>query len=321
MDGPDGRAVRCLSRIQLVCADVERSAAFYEAAFGFSRTGDIVMKTPAFAGLTGLADAAAHVVRLQLGGQTIELAEIEPRGLAYPDDVLGTSSLFQHFAIVVSDMPAAMARLSTRAGWAAISTCGPEQLPASAGGVQAFKFRDPDGHPLELLCFPPDSTPVRWQARRGDGCLGIDHSALSVADTARSIAFYRRLGLTVTGESLNTGREQDRLDGLSSVSVEVTALAPTSAVIPHVELLCYRNWRGSPTPAAVNDVASTRLVLAVAGTEEIARLCEQDRRACVGALAEFEAGTWRALLRDPDGHLIMLEAQRIPQTPDRRNVP
>ena len=49
---------------------------------------------------------------------------------------------FQHIAIVVADMDAAIARLSAAGGATPISTAGPETLPASSGGVLAYKFRD-----------------------------------------------------------------------------------------------------------------------------------------------------------------------------------
>lgn len=39
------------------------------------------------------------------------------------------------------------------------------RLPESSGGVTAFKFRDPDGHPLELLAFPDGKVPSRWGAQ------------------------------------------------------------------------------------------------------------------------------------------------------------
>ncbi|MGB8684208.1 MAG: hypothetical protein WCD12_15080, partial [Candidatus Binatus sp.] len=60
--------------------------------------------------------------------------------------------------------------------------------------VTALKFRDPEGHPLELIAFPPDDTPAKWQRSSTAECLGIDHSAISVAVTERSVKFYERLG-------------------------------------------------------------------------------------------------------------------------------
>ena len=108
-------------------------------------------------------------------------------------DAASASDLcFQHFAIVVADMALAYRRLCSVSGWTAISIDGPQRLPPSSGGVSAFKFRDPDGHPLELLAFPDGRWPAQWRARsNGDLALGIDHSAISVSDSARSIAFYQ----------------------------------------------------------------------------------------------------------------------------------
>ena len=59
-----------------------------------------------------------------------------------------------------------------------ISRGGPVTLPPSAGEITAVKFRDPEGHPLELIEFPNGSSAV-WS---GEGMLGIDHSAIGVAD-------------------------------------------------------------------------------------------------------------------------------------------
>ena len=109
---------------------------------------------------------------------------------------------------------------------------------ASSGGVTAFKFRDPEGHPLEMLAFEPGARPAHWAFSSANLCLGIDHSAISVADTGRSVAFYSRLGLARTASSLNIGREQEELDNLLGAVVEVTALAPPTQAVPHVELLC-----------------------------------------------------------------------------------
>ena len=79
---------------------------------------------------------------------------VERPGPPYPAGSRSPDLWFQHFAIVVSDMDAAYARLRA-AGVPPISFGGPETLPEQNGGVRAFKFREPDGHPLELLWFPP----------------------------------------------------------------------------------------------------------------------------------------------------------------------
>lgn len=296
-----------LVRICLVCRDVEATARFYEAAFGFVREDEEQAGSGASADALSVASGSARTIFLRLGDQSISLLDIRPQGQRYPDGVCGANLLFQHFAIVVGDMRSAYERLRAHDGWTAISTGGPERLPASSGGVTAFKFRDPEGHPLELLAFPEGSAKARRQRDAATPFLGIDHSALSVADTSRSLSFYRRLGLTPGQRSLNTGREQDRLDGMPGVQVEVTALAPSASPTPHVELLCYRSSVRAP-PAAINDVAATRLVLEAGDIEAVQTLCRQVPEAIVAGLREFEDRSARALLRDPDGHLVLLES-------------
>jgi catechol 2,3-dioxygenase-like lactoylglutathione lyase family enzyme len=305
-------AVQRLSCITMICSEPDRLADFYEAAFAFVRTGKTEIIEPAFAKLIGIPCATARVITLQLGKQAIELVGIRPPGRPYPRGVSGRSSLFQHFAIVVADMAAAHARLLAQQDWTAISTDGPQLLPASSGGVAAYKFRDPERHPLELIAFPRDATPKGWQEISTVECLGIDHSAISIADTERSIRFYERLGLRRTGGSLNAGPNQDKLDGVAGALVEVTALAPPRFSTPHVELLCYRSGfkRESALTFGTNDVAATRLVLAVANDEILKRLCAQNSEALVSGPVRFEDGSDRAMLRDPDGHLLCLEARQ-----------
>ncbi|MCI9880282.1 VOC family protein [Methylobacterium goesingense] len=219
---------------------------------------------------------------LRLGAQHVDLVGFDRPGRPYPDDVPGWSPLFQHIAIVVSDMAAAFARLSATPGWRPISTAGPERLPAASGGVSAFKFRDPEGHPLEFLEFPLDGIPDAWRRAGPDPCLGIDHSALSVADTAASLAFYEALGFTMGARSTNVGPEQARLDRVPDPHVTVTGLHPPGAPTPHVELLDYAGKfpRGGQA-CGDHDIAATVLVFAGAG------------------------GVPRQI-RDPDGHRLRL---------------
>jgi len=285
-----------LARIEMVCGNPEVLAEFYQAAFGFLRPG--CAPTPATSG----------DVELRLGGQTNRLVCPKPGGRSYPDDVAGWSPLFQHIAIVVVDMARACAHLSTLSGWTPISTSGPQVLPAASGGVSAFKFRDPEGHPLELIAFPPHAVPPQWQATLPNICLGIDHSAISVSSTATSIEFYEGLGLDRSGGSLNVGREQALLDNVSNAVVEVTALTPAAAT-PHVELLCYRgDFDRRVQPQASNDTAATRLVLTVESRATLEAVCARLAGALLWGPEVHDDNLYRALLYDPDGHLIFLEA-------------
>jgi catechol 2,3-dioxygenase-like lactoylglutathione lyase family enzyme len=282
------RAQICrLARFGLTTTNAARLANFYARGCGFRTLATERVAGAQFESLLGVQGAALSVT-LSLGEATVELLEFDRPGNPYPRESVASDLAFQHFAIVVADMGSAYERLSKIRGWTAISSHGPQRLPATSGSVCAFKFRDPDGHPLELLAFAYGKVPARWQAGAdGELFLGIDHSAISVRDSARSIAFYEELGLTVAAHSLNSGVEQGRLDGLPDPCVAVTALEPRQAT-PHVELLCYRSIvRVAPVPLRANDIAATRLVF-----ERPAAATDCD------AVAER--------LLDPDGHHLLM---------------
>ena len=123
----------------------------------------------------------------------------------------------------------------------AISESGPQLLPPANGAVRAFKFRDPEGHPLELIWFPPEKGRPVWHDDTSDALfLGVDHSGLSVTSTSRSLDFYQGLGLRVSDQSLNLGAAQNLLDGLADARVRVTGLRPSSNSGPGLELLAYQ---------------------------------------------------------------------------------
>ncbi|MCF3947901.1 VOC family protein [Acidiphilium iwatense] len=214
---------------------------------------------------------------LGLGAQRVHL--VAASGAGYPQPRASNDPWFQHIAIVVTDIRTAYRRALDH-GATPISIDGPRHLPKSSGGVTAWKFRDPEGHPLELLAFSLETCPDYWRDRRDDGlCIGIDHSAIVVADTARSIAFYAGFGFQATAHSTNRGAEQAALDGLADPLVAVTALTLPDRDPPHLELLeyCAPLTTRPRNPWEIDDVAATRLML-----------------------VDGES----VLLRDPDGHFI-----------------
>jgi catechol 2,3-dioxygenase-like lactoylglutathione lyase family enzyme len=218
-------------------------------------------------------------------------------------------------------MTAAYANLQVLQNWTAISSDGPQILPPSSGGVTAFKFRDPEGHPLELLTFAPGAKSARWSLRSDNNYLGIDHSAISVADTDRSVAFYSRLGLARTASSLNIGREQEELDNLLGAVVEVTVLAPPAQAVPHVELLCYRgSFDRRQLLTNRNDVAATQLVFEVE-PDALDAIVALNRDTTISSSTTAESGGLRVLLRDPDGHLLCLEGAPKQPSTNKQNAP
>ena len=172
----------------------------------------MVPRPPAVCPIASLKQDFTPLLCVQLGNQVIPLAETQPPGCSYPDDVPGWDPLFQHFAIVVSDMTAAYANLQALHNWTPISTDGPQILPPSSGGVTAFKFRDPEGHPLEMLAFRPGATPAHWAFRSGNLCLGIDHSVRALPQNRAQRVLPCRLpkeGLPVAGRAADRSRFLD----------------------------------------------------------------------------------------------------------------
>ena len=276
--GRRGASARIV-RVSRVVADLDRAVSFYCDGLGF-RLASRGPGDPTVSALLGLPGVAVEEAVLRLGDEEVALVRFDPPGVPYPPDSRSDDGWFQHLAIVVDDMAAAWQKLAACSP-GSISTNGPERLPPRNGGVIAVKFRDPDGHPLELIQFPPGGGRPAWQRKAGaaPGPLGIDHSAMAVASTARSLRFYRRLGFRVAARSWNNSPAQSRLDGLRGARVRVTGLRFPSPVGPGLELLRYTP-PGRPAPTLAANALLTDWVTLSAGP----------------------AG----LRRDPDGHIMLL---------------
>ena len=59
-------------------------------------------------------------------------------------------------------------------------------------GIKAFYFKDPDEHPVEILEFPEDKGAAKWHKPDGRLFLGIDHTAIAVANTETSLQVLSR---------------------------------------------------------------------------------------------------------------------------------
>lgn len=289
--------------IGVTVADMDRSVAFFHDVLTFKKVADCEFNDDAFDRLSGVFGARVRVVDLRLGEETLRLTQyLTPQGRPIPPDSRSNDRWFQHIAIVVRDMDDAYARLREHKVLP-VSTA-PQTLPAwnqGAAGIRAFYFRDPDNHNLELIWFPAGKGNPRWQQKSDALFLGIDHTAIAVADTEASLRFYRdTLGLRVAGQSENYGPEQEHLNHVFGARVRITGLrAAKGPGIEFLEYLTPRDGRAFPTDAHPSDVAHWQTTLIVQSAEPVARSPIDIAKLPLG-------GRRAALVRDPDGHALQL---------------
>jgi catechol 2,3-dioxygenase-like lactoylglutathione lyase family enzyme len=308
-------AVKAVGPIGMTVSDVERSVAFYGGILGFEKVSDVEVWGDDYERLQGVFGLRIRVVRMRLGDESIELTEyLTPRGRPMPADSRSNDRWFQHIAIIVSDMDRAYAWL--RQHRVRSASPAPQRLPdwnISAAGIRAFYFRDPDGHFLEVLWFPPDKRDPRWRRPSERLFLGIDHTAIVVADTGRSLACYRdTLGLRVAGGSENYGPEQERLNNVFGARLRITTLRAGGG--PGIELLEYltpRDGRPAPPDARANDLAHWQTALIASDAAGVGRMLRGSACAplspVVVAPAERALGFAKAVLvGDPDGHALQV---------------
>jgi catechol 2,3-dioxygenase-like lactoylglutathione lyase family enzyme len=308
--------VVAVDAVGMTVSDMDRSVAFYSDILTFKKISDVEVDGDEYDRLWGVFGVRARVVRLQLGGQHLELIQFlaPPDVRPMPVPSYSNDLWFQHFAIVVRDMDAAWERL--RAHHVRQISPRPQTIPKSnvaAAGIKAIKFRDPDGHNLELLWFPDGKGNPIWRKPGADLFLGIDHTAMTVSGTDSRIAFYRdRLGLAVAGASLNIGTEQEHLDSLTGARVRVTGLQPRTGP-PGVEFLEYElpeTGRPMPPDSQPTDLWHWQVTLVVDDVEAAAaRLKGQAVFVSTGVvtLPDGALGFKKAfLVRDPDGHAMLV---------------
>jgi len=305
--------IRAVGAVGMTVGSMERSIAFYSDVLGFEKVSDVEVWGEDYERLQGLFGLRMRVVRMRLGGEVLELTEyLTPRGRPIPVDSRSQDRWFQHIAIIVSDMDRAYALL--RQHRVEHASPAPQRLPdwnPDAGGIRAFYFKDPDGHPLEILQFPPGKGDARWHRPSDRVFLGIDHTAIVVGDTAQSLRCYRdTLGLRVAGESENYGPEQERLNNVFDARLRITTLrAPAGPGVEFLEYLTPRDGRPVPADARANDLAHWQTTLVSLDAESVAHAIRGSSCAMLspGVLAPTDRALGFAkglLIRDPDGHAL-----------------
>jgi catechol 2,3-dioxygenase-like lactoylglutathione lyase family enzyme len=260
--------VREVAEIGLTVANLDQEVLFFKNVLAFEAGARTTMRS----------------ANLQLGAERINLTAPTVPGRTIPPDSRSFDRWFQHIAIVVSDMDKAYDQL--RRHHVKHVSSAPQTLPAwnkDAGGIKAFYFQDPEDHVLEIIWFPPGKGDPKWQAPTDRLFLGIDHTAIVVADTGRSLAFYRDLaGLRVAGGAENFGVEQEHLNQVFGARLRITALRAEKG--PGIEFLEYISPPGGkpyPPDTTPSDLWFWHTDLVVSGGEAV-------------------------VIHDPDGHALKL---------------
>jgi len=301
--------VTAVDSIGMTVSDLDRSVEFYSKVLSFEKVSETEVDGSDYEHLEGVFGLRMRTARMRLGDEFIELTEfLAPRGRPVPPDAQANDRWFQHIAIITSDMDRAYKRL--RENKVLHASSGPQRLPdwnKNAVGIQAFYFRDPDGHFLEVLSFPPDKGNAKWHQTSDKLFLGIDHTAIVISDTDASLRFYRDvLGLKVVGESENYGPEQEHLNNVFGARLRITSLRAASG--PGVEFLEYlapADGRPYPPEEKANDLIhwQTKFLGSSAAQAEL-----QLRKARSGFISTGVVQS-SIVVRDPDGHAIQFTQQ------------
>lgn len=299
--------------IGMTVSDLDRAVAFYTTVLDFRKIEEHELAGADWEHLEGVFGLRIRVATLSLGDERIQLTEyLAPRGRPVPDDMRSNDHAFQHVALIVRDMDEAYRHL--RAARVEHASSGPQRLPdwnPNAGGIDAFYFRDPDGHTLEVLAFPAGKGAARWQSN-DRLFLGIDHTAIVVEDSDASLAFYGALGFRVAGESENWGTEQEHLNNVFGARLRITSLrAQAGPAIELLEYLAPRDGRPYPPDARANDVFHWQTDLYATSAADALKVLRAERATLVSpgdvALERDDLGFRVGLLvRDPDGHALRI---------------
>lgn len=308
-------AVKAVDSIGMTVSDMDTAVDFYSKVLSFEKISDTEVWGSEYERLKGVFGVRMRVVRLRLGDEVIELTDyLTPEGRPYPQGTRSNDGWFQHIAIVVSDMDKAFELL--RKNKVTFASTAPQTIPEwnkAAAGIRAFYFRDPDGHFLEIIYFPPGKGNSKWHGKNAGLFLGIDHTAIVVADTDESLKFYRdTLGMKVAGESNNYGTEQEHLNNVFGASLRITSLkAPSGPGIEFLEYMTPGDGRPIPEDEKANDVAHWETNLAVEDAADAEATLRSGNYSFVSPettdVPEETLGFDKGfLVRDPDGHVMQV---------------
>jgi catechol 2,3-dioxygenase-like lactoylglutathione lyase family enzyme len=307
-----------VAQVSITVSDLNKIVPFFEETLTFKKVSEYELEGDGLQQLFGIPDSTLRLkaVQMQLGGESIELLEFESgrEGRPVPEDSRSNDLWFQHIAVVVSDMEAAYRRLREHKVQY-VSTAPqllPDYLPAAAG-ISAFYFRDPDGHNLEIINFPPGKGQARWQQAAGGLFLGIDHTAIGIDETDLQLKFYQDLlGLAVGGNSENYGVEQEHLNQVFGAHLLITGLhARKGFGVEFLDYLAPPGGRKYPAGSRPTDLWHWHTSIRVSDIDQVYRRLQEAgclfisngvTDVCIPTLNATRA----FLVRDFDGHAILL---------------
>ena len=307
--------IKQVHSVGFTVANLEQAKHFYTQVLPFEVVSEAEVWGKPYEQLVGVFGARLRVARLRLGEQEIQLTQFltPPDGRLIPRDSRSNDLWFQHIAIVVTDIERAYHHLREHSVQH-VSTA-PQTLPIYlevAADIKAFYFRDPDGHNLELIQFPVGKGDPQWQ--KDDALfLGIDHTAIAVSSTARSLDFYqRRLALQVAGTNENYGTEQEHLNMVLGAHLQITGLrGATGMGLEFLEYLAPTDGRPFPRETQCHDLWHWETTLVSDDLErDVERLRTLAQTVSVGMVNIPNADVYGFgsgfILRDPDGHALKI---------------
>lgn len=301
--------VKNVAGVSITVSNLEQSVDFYTKVLTFEKIGEDEKMGAPYERLLGVFGLRIKTAILRLGGETLELVQyLTPQGRPIPVDSQSQDRWFQHIAVIVSDIDKAFAFL--RQHNVTFASTGPQTLPEwnkNAAGIRAFYFKDPDAHILEILQFPKGKGSPKWTKTDNKLFLGIDHTAIVVDDTEKSLAYYRdTLGMKIVGESENYGTEQEHLNNVFGARLRITTLRAEEGIgIELLEYLAPTYGRKFPDDTRSNDLWHWNTILFVNNIKDL------DKALIAGHYRFISPGIinledkLELMGRDPDGHAVL----------------
>ena len=255
----DGAPVRAVDSVAMTVGNLDVSRAFYESVLKFQFLSETEVSGEAYEHLYGVFGLRAAHRHAQAGRRKTAIGAVHctarspvPRGFSQQRSLVSARG---HHRVGYGSCVCVAARAQRDLSPRAAPKCflnRTNRLPA----FQPSIFGIPTGTTWKCCISRDDKGNPKWHEHTGRLFLGIDHTAIVVADTESSLKFYRdTLGLAIVGASENYGTEQEHLNNVFGARLRITALRAARG--PGVELLEYltpRDGRALPLDTRANDI-------------------------------------------------------------------